>query len=277
MERFEHDGLLFDVSDSGPPDGRVVVMLHGFPEDRHCWDALGASVAGAGYRVLAPDQRGYSPGAQPTGRRDYTVDKLAGDVLALADAAGAERIDVVGHDWGAPIGWYLASHRPERVRSLTALAVPHPAAVQRAVLRSSQVLRSWYMGFFQLPWLPEAALGAAGGASLARALERTGLDPETAARYARRATSTGLRGPINWYRGGALTRGAWSMPSPVPTLFVWGSHERFITRAAAEACGRYVTGPYRFVELAEGDHWLPHRSASQIAPLLLAHLEATAG
>ncbi|MGH9057060.1 MAG: alpha/beta fold hydrolase [Acidimicrobiales bacterium] len=100
-DRYTHDGLTFDVDDAGPPDGRAVIALHGFPEDRQTWSPLSTSLVGAGYRVLAPDQRGYSPGARPAGRRAYTIDRLAGDVLALAGAAGADRFDLVGHDWGA--------------------------------------------------------------------------------------------------------------------------------------------------------------------------------
>ena len=278
MEHYTHDGLSFDVSETGPPDGRVVILLHGFPEDRHCWDALATSLADRGYRTLAPDQRGYSPGARPPGRRSYTLDRLAGDVLALADAAGADRFDVVGHDWGAVVAWYLAAGMKDRVRSLTALSVPHPGAFAAAMLRSRQPLRSWYVLAFQIPKLPEYALSRAGGrARSAARLRHLGLDVDSARRYARRATSAGaMTGALNWYRALPFDIGNRVGPVAVPTLFVWGERDRFITRIAAERCGRHVSGPFRFVALPEADHWLPSGSPGVVASLLLEHLDDAA-
>ena len=159
--------------------------MHGFPEDRQCWQALAAELVDAGYRTLAPDQRGYSPGARPPGRRAYTLDRLAGDVLALADAAGADRFDLVGHDWGAAVAWHLAGRHPDRVRSLTALSVPHPRAIVEALGRSTQAAAirgtcctSSCRG---CPSWPSA--GRVNAACVAQ-LRRTGLDEESARRYA---------------------------------------------------------------------------------------------
>ena len=273
METFVHDGLTFDVSDTGPADGRVVILLHGFPEDRHCWDQLAASLAGAGYRVLAPDQRGYSPGARPPGRRAYTLDRLAGDVLALATIAGADRFDVVGHDWGAVVAWYLAGAHPDRIRSLTALSVPHTQAFVGAMIRSSQLLHSWYMLFFQLPRLPELVAGRAGERRFVAQLERSGLDESSARRYAVRAATPGaMTGPINWYRALPLEIRNRLGPITTPTLFVWGERDPFVTRVAAERCAGHVVGPFLFVPLEDGTHWLPTGSAAEVAPLLLDHL-----
>ena len=138
MRSFTRAGLTFDVSDSGPDTGRAVVMLHGFPEDRHCWDRLTEHLVGAGCRVLAPDQRGYSPDARPIGRRPYKIGELCADVLALADTAGLGAFDVVGHDWGAAIAWALAGRFPGRIRSLVALSMPHPRAFAESLFRSDQ-------------------------------------------------------------------------------------------------------------------------------------------
>lgn len=276
LKTFTREGLTFDVSDDGPADGRVVIALHGFPEDRECWSALTPFLTDAGYRVLAPDQRGYSPGARPRGRRAYAVSELTADVLALADAAGAKHFDVIGHDWGAVVAWDLAARHPERVRSLTALSVPHPRAFQDAVLRSSQLLHSWYMLFFQLPRVPELVLRAA-GARAAGQLEKDGVDPDTARRYAARFRQRGaMTGPINWYR--ALPFGA-RHPLPavtVPTLFVWSDGDRYVKRAGAERTAKYVTGPYRFETLGGMSHWLPSGAADRIRPLLIEHLDKTA-
>ena len=277
LSAYERAALRFDVTDVGPADGRVVIMLHGFPEDRFGWSDLAAPLADAGYRVLAPDQRGYSPSASPRHRRAYRLSELIDDVLTLADAAGTERFDLVGHDWGSLVGWGLAGRHPERVRSLCALSVPHPGAMRHALTRSTQALASSYVLFFQLPWLPERVLARRGGRLLAEGLERSGLDHATAQRFASRAAEpAGMTGPLNWYRAIPLDGASLPGPVTVPTLFVWGDRERFVTRRAAEACGRWVKGPYRFVPLPGRTHWLPTTAADVLAPILGEHLTATA-
>ncbi|WP_063007595.1 alpha/beta fold hydrolase [Nocardia kruczakiae] len=279
MDTFTHAGFVFDVTDTPAPSGsatpETVVLLHGFPEDRHCWDAITPTLAAAGYRVLAPDLRGYSPGARPAERSAYATARMTGDVYALADAAGAERFHLVGHDWGAALAWSVAAERPDRLMSLTALSVPHPMAFARAMVTSSQALRSWYMAACQLPSLPELVLSAQGGRPMRQALIRAGLDAESANRYAARAAHRGdMRGPVNWYRGlpFALRRPVGSVD--VPTLFCWGTADRYVTRSAAQACGRYVTGPYRYEALDGGSHWLPEQDSDRVAALLLDHLRA---
>jgi pimeloyl-ACP methyl ester carboxylesterase len=273
IEQYAHAGLTFDVSDEGPVDGRAVILLHGFPEDRQCWRSLAAVLVDAGYRTLAPDQRGYSPGARPPGRRAYTLDRVAGDTLALADAVGADRFDLVGHDWGAALGWHLAGHYPERVRSLTALSVPHPRAMIEALVRSTQALHSWYMLYFQLPGLPELAFSRAGERRFAAQLRRSGLDEESARRYAvRTATPGALTGPLNWYRALPFESRDRLGSINTPTLFVWGDRDQFLTRVAAERCGRHVTGPFRALFVVGASHWLPATSSAEVAPALLDHL-----
>src|SRR5215217_5260440 len=173
MDSFRRDGLTFDVLDAGPSDGEPVVLLHGFPQDATSWNGVAPALHQHGLRTLAPDQRGYSPMARPRGRGHYTLRETTRDVLALLDAAGLESAHVVGHDWGAGVGWALAAWHPERVRTLTVLSVPHPGAMAKAT--SDQALRSAYMAAFQVPVLPEQALLAGGGAALRRMLRRSGL------------------------------------------------------------------------------------------------------
>jgi pimeloyl-ACP methyl ester carboxylesterase len=273
MHSFVRSGLSFDVTDEGPVDGRLVIALHGFPEDRHSWSAVIPQLTAAGYRVLAPDQRGYSPGARPKGRRAYLLGDLAADVMALADVAGADRFDVVGHDWGAVVAWELAGRHPDRVRTVTSLTVPHPAAFRDALLRSRQLLKSWYMLFFQLPRVPELTFQAVGRRRLIDAFQSDGLDAESAARYAarlvRRADCTG---PVNWYRAIPLGSRHPLPPVHVPTLYVYGDRDRYLTRWAAERTARHVNGPYRFEVLEGMSHWLPTGAADQVAKLVGQHL-----
>jgi pimeloyl-ACP methyl ester carboxylesterase len=273
LTTFHHDGLTFDVTDAGPPAGEVVLLLHGYPETKESWDAVVPALTGAGYRVLAPDQRGYSPGARPKGRASYTVPRLVGDVLALADEAGAARFHVVGHDWGGVLAWALGSNHGDRLASLTSLTTPHPAAFARSLVTSTQLLRSWYMLFYQLPLLPELSSSSAAGAKVfRRALERSGLDPERAERYTERLRK-GAAGPaVNWYRGLPLSGRATFGPVAVPTLYVYAGGDFALGRAAAEGTRRHVNGDYRYEVVEGASHWLPEKSPDAITPMILEHL-----
>lgn len=277
MDSFRNGGLRFEVSTTGPVDGRTVILLHGFPNDRTTWDAVASELAATGCRVLAPDQRGYSPGARPRRRRDYRLSRLSGDVLALADQAGADRFDLVGHDWGAVVAYDLAERHPQRVRTVTAVSVPHPGAWLRSLTQSAQALRSSYMAFFQLPLLPEWLLGAGSGAVLRHLLTRSGLDPRHARRYATRAAQRGgLTGPLNWYRAMPFNTHR-VRPVPVSTVLVCGDRDRFVTRTAVRLCDGWVTGPYRLEVLEGVSHWIPEQAPARLATLIRAHLETVGG
>ncbi len=271
MDHFRNGALTFPLRDSGPPDGEAVVLLHGFPQVGSSWEVLTPYLTGAGYRVLCPDQRGYARTALAQGRRAYRMSELSGDVVALLDAAGIERAHVVGHDWGAAAAWAVAADAPERLLSLTALSVPHPAAMIRAALTSTQALKSWYMLFFQLPWLPERLLGPrrpAGRRRLVRALVASGQERSAAERDATAMAQPGVfTGALNWYRGVPFGRRPGRVT--VPTLFVWGRRDAYIGRRAASLCGRYVDGPYEFRELP-GGHWI----AGDVYYPVLTHLAA---
>lgn len=273
MERFHRDGLEFLVSDGGPAGGPAVILLHGFPSDRHCWDAVVPPLQAAGYRTLAPDQRGYSPGARPTGRRAYRLAELEADVCALADEIGPGPVHLVGHDWGAVVAWCLAVHQPDRVATLTALSVPHPAAMQRAMLGSTQLLHSWYMALFQVPRLPEYLLATRGAAGFRFQLRRSGLRDDVAARYAARTQEPGgLTGAINWYRALPFEARERLAPVSVPTLFLWSDRDPYLTRRAADGCQAHVTGPYQFEVLRGVSHWIPEQAPDRTSELLLEHL-----
>jgi pimeloyl-ACP methyl ester carboxylesterase len=260
---------------TGPASGDLVVLLHGFPQTPAAWRDVQPALSDAGYRSVAPWSRGYAADGRPT-RSALRLAALAGDVVALAEGLGAERFHVVGHDWGALVGWSVAARHAERVATLTALSVPHPRAMVGA-LPSSQALRSTYAAFFRLPRLPEIVLGAAGGRGLRAVLERGGLPPAFARDYVEHLVGAGvLGGALGWYRANGLLELRSVPPVTVPTLFLWGRHDPAIGRRAAEACARFADGPYRFQELDEG-HWLPERQAGAVAVALIDHLGGEIG
>ena len=276
MDEFFRDGLTFDVRDAGPADGEPVVLLHGFPQDGRAWDRVAPVLHGAGLRTLAPDQRGYSPMARPRARSAYRSRELVDDVLALLDTAGLERAHVVGHDWGAAIGWALAAWHPGRVATLTALSVPHPGAMAKALVSSDQALRSYYMAVFQLPVLPERLLLAGGGAPLRRALRHGGLPTELADHYVARMREPGaLTAALNWYR--AIP---WSSRDPVqrvrvPAQLIWGARDTFLGRTGVERTEQFCRGRYRLEVLEEHSHWLPELASERVAELVVAQVRST--
>jgi pimeloyl-ACP methyl ester carboxylesterase len=277
VDSFTRDGLVFDVRDGGPAGGDPVVLLHGFPQDSAAFTAVAGHLHAAGLRTLAPDQRGYSPGARPPGRAAYRLRELTADVLALLDAAGLGSAHVVGHDWGGLVGWALAARHPERVRTLTSLSVPHPAAMARAMVTSDQALRSYYMALFQLPVLPERLLLAGDGAALRRLLVTSGLPPERAGHYVRRMQEPGaLSAALAWYRALPLDARDPVGRVRVPTLHLWSTRDAALGRAATEQTRRFVDGPYRLEVLEGVPHWIPELAAERTAELLTEHLRAHA-
>lgn len=273
---YTHDGLTFDVIDSGPIDGDVVVLLHGFPERASSWEQVAARLHAEGYRTLAPDQRGYSPGARPRGRRAYRVDLLVGDVAALVERAGG-RAHVVGHDWGAMVAWSLAVARPDLVRTLTALSVPHPAAFLQALTRSIQGLKSWYMLAFQIPFLPELVLSRRWRIHR-RIMRGTGMSDADVDRFRSGILDHGaLRGGLGWYRAlPFLDRGAPTRVT-VPTTMVWSDRDLFIGRASVEASEQHVEAPYELVVLLGVSHWIPTEVPDAAADAILARAASVTG
>lgn len=274
MDGFRRDGLTFDVRDSGPAgDAPVVVLLHGFPQDASAFDAVVPLLTDAGVRVLVPDQRGYSPGARPGGRRPYALPVLVSDVVAMLRAAGVQRAHVAGHDWGGGVAWALAAHRPDRVASLTALGTPHPAAMRAGLLRG-QVLRSWYIGAFQVPALPERLLLARDGARLRAALLRSGLEPALADRYVARALEPGaLTAAIAWYRALVVPGAGTTRTVRVPTTYVSAQRDPFFAPASVAATARHVDALFTRVDL-DADHWLPEHRPADVAAAVLGQVRA---
>jgi pimeloyl-ACP methyl ester carboxylesterase len=265
-------GLVFDALAAGPPTGELVLLLHGFPQTSACWAPLLATLAAAGYRAVAPSQRGYSPTARPTTVRAYRMPELVADVLALADRLGAETFHLVGHDWGGVVAWRLAGRHPDRLATLTAVSTPHPRAFARALVAGTQALRSAYIPVFRLPRLPELLLGAYRQRGLRWLLAQDRLGADWVDTYTRAlAEPAALSAALAWYRAAT----PFSLRAPrigIPTLYVWGSGDPALGPRAATTTGRWVTGAYRFEVLAGAGHWLPEHHAEELGRLLLEHL-----
>ncbi len=274
----------FRARAAGPEDGRLVLMLHGFPQSSYQWRHQLAALGEAGYRAVAFDQRGYSPGARPEGVENYSVDRLVTDVLAVADELNSHQIDLVGHDWGAAVAWQVAIRYPERLRSLTAVSVPHGAAFRAALASTSgeQLRRSSYIAFFQQEGTAEEALLADGGAGLRRLFEVSAY-PDDPAPYIELMQEPGtMTGALSWYR--ALAKGGVDAafasvamgPVTVPTLYVWSDQDPAIGREAAEGTAQHVEAPYRFEVMAGVSHWIPEAAPDELNRLLLDHLTSVA-
>jgi pimeloyl-ACP methyl ester carboxylesterase len=266
----------FDVRKAGPADGPPVVLLHGFPETSWSWRHQIDVLATAGHRVIAPDQRGYSPGARPPGRRSYRMAELVGDVMRLADHEDLGRFHLVGHDWGAAVAWMVASAHADRLRSLTAISVPHPLAYGDAIrkLRSGQAARSIYFLVFQIPGIERLML-ARDVAGFRSALQRSGLSAEEADHYGELMSDrAALTAALNWYRAVWWSDVKGLEPVTVPTLHLWSTGDPALSRTGAEQTEKYVAGPYRFEVLEGISHWIPEHAPETTNQLLLEHFAA---
>ncbi|MGX9787448.1 alpha/beta fold hydrolase [Mycobacterium sp. MMS18-G62] len=273
MDQFHRGELVFDVIDAGPADGPVVILLHGFPEQNTMWQSIIPQLTAQGYRCLAPRQRGYSPRARPTRRRDYRVDDLAEDIRTLIDASGAQRVHLVGHDWGATVAWRVAQLFPDRLLTATSMSVPHPGAFFKALMTSRQAVASWYILFFQLPRIPEWYLTRGRGTFTLSGLvnARAQHAPALAEAEAKAMAEPGaLTAALNWYRAVPLSnaRDA-SKKVTVPTMFIWSDGDIALREKGARLTGDYVLGEYRFEVLRGVSHWILDEQPDATADLLL--------
>jgi pimeloyl-ACP methyl ester carboxylesterase len=272
-------GLTFDALTAGATGAPLVLLLHGFAESMHCWRAQVAALAAAGYRAVAPSQRGYSPGARPdpSDTANYHIDRLMDDALAIVAACGygERRFHLVGHDWGGSIAWSLADRFSLRLASLTVLSRPHPNAFNRALQMpdGDQAHRSRHHKAFLEPdaadvvladdarWLRER-LAAAGvpAASIERHLGVLG-NKDT------------MEAALAWYRARGAIRGPLGMIQ-VPTLYIWGDADDTVGRIAAEGTKDFVSAPYRFEVLPGVGHFAADQAPDRVSELLLQHVAA---
>ncbi|RYZ21923.1 MAG: alpha/beta hydrolase [Chitinophagaceae bacterium] len=262
---------------AGNPARPAIVFLHGFPEWGGAWEEQLRFFAARGYYAVAPDQRGYGWSDKPRGVRSYTLDQLADDVAALVAALGPGPVVLVGHDWGGAVAWAFAHRHPALLRRLVVLNMPHPSVMTQTLKRDpGQLLRSWYAGFFQLPWLPERLCAAFGYAVLKRTLRRTSR-PGTfgdagLARYREAWAQPGaLHAMINWYRAFRYNRGA-GFGTDVPTLLLWGRKDAFLKASMApKSIARCSKGRLRWLD--DATHWLHHEVPEAVNAAILEFLE----
>ena len=270
----------FDAIVAGPDDGAVVFLLHGFPQTNQSWDEVIPVLAEAGYRVVAPNLRGYSPGARPLEPELYTMDLLTADVIGMADALGVDQFHVVGHDWGAAATWSLAMSHPDRVLSIVPVSGAHPQAVGAALAeRAAEDDRPLGGGFnyievFAADGAEEMFL-ANDAAFLRQILSGPWFTEEEIQDYVDHFNEPGaMTGALNWLRSGSS--GGEVAPVTIPTMSIWSTADVTLGRIGAELSGDYVEGPYR-VEALEGvSHWIPDEAPDELNALVLEHLETYA-
>ncbi len=267
----------FYAAAAGPVAGPLVLLLHGFPEISYGWRRQIWPLARAGWRVVAPDQRGYGHSSKPPSVAAYALHELADDAIGIARALGHERFHVVGHDWGGIVAWHLAQHRPAHVDKLVILNAPRIGAFSHYLrTHPGQMLMSAYVAAFQLPVLPELALRARGFAALTAALHATsrvgtfsGGDFEV---YRRAWAEPGaLTGMLNWYRALRLAPPGADARIAAPTLVVWGDRDVALQKGLAEHSAA-VCDQARVVHLPDAGHWVQHEAAEEVNALLVDFL-----
>jgi pimeloyl-ACP methyl ester carboxylesterase len=267
----ETNGIKLHVVQAGPQSGVPVVLLHGFPEFWYGWRKQIPALVEAGCRVIVPDQRGYNLSDKPKSVKDYGVDILCQDVIGLIDALGYEKVNLVGHDWGAVVAWALAIQYPERFHKLSILNAPHPAVMQKFLSRDlEQMRRSWYAMFFQLPWLPEKILSANNWRLTVDALRGSdkfkSFSNEDIEKYKEAWSQPGaITSMLNWYRAAVRARPQYSddMRVKVPTLMMWGITDAALTHRMARPSMDYVDQG-NLILFPEATHWVQHDASAEV-------------
>ncbi len=277
---FQNGSIKLNAVAAGPANGPVVLLLHGFPEFWRGWHHQIEPLAQAGFRVIVPDQRGYNLSDKPPGVASYAISELVSDVIAIADQLGREKIFLAGHDWGAAVAWSTALLHPTRIAKLVVLNVPHPSVMRRFLGTNRRQLRkSWYMFFFQLPWLPEALFRSGnfnmGASSLVRSSKPGTFSNEDLELYRAAWSQPGaLTSMIHWYRAAFRHRARFTDRTVhVPTRVLWGERDKFLLAEMAQASLRYCDQAELFT-FADASHWLQHEQPARVSELLIDFFRA---
>ena len=261
----ETTGIRLHVAAAGPEEGELVVLLHGFPEFSYGFHHQMEELAASGYRVVAPDQRGYNLSDKPERIEDYTIDQLRDDIVGLIEAFGETSAFIVGHDWGGAVAWHLAASKPVYVKKLIAINIPHPAAMPRVMMKNPvQWVKSSYMAFFQLPEVPEKLMAANDFESMKQAMKGTArpsaFTEQELDRYREAWSQPGaLTGMLNWYR--ALRKGSLNQvpkrPIETPVRILWGIGDQFLSPMLAKESLEFCEDA-ELVWVGEATHWVHH-------------------
>jgi epoxide hydrolase 4 len=273
--------LQVSVSGEGGERG-LAMLLHGFPESAFSWRYQIPALVEAGYEVWAPNSRGYGKSSKPTEVSDYAMDRLLADVAALIDASGRSDVTLVGHDWGAAQAWMFAIRRVRPLQRLVIMNVPHPACMRRELRRPRQLVKSWYIFFFQIPWLPERLLSAGRAKAIGDAFTRSAVDrsrfPDQVTDVYRRAAirPAAMRSMLNYYRAAVRGSAIWSSeefaPIDTPTLMIWGLEDAALSRETTDGTDEYVNDlTMRF--LPGVSHWVQQEAPETVNAMLLAWLD----
>ena len=272
----ETNGIRLHVVQAGPKSGTPVLLLHGFPEYHYGWRKQIPALVEAGCRVIVPDQRGYNLSDKPKGVKAYAIHELVQDVIGLIDALDYDKVNLVGHDWGAGVAWMLGIWHPERVHRLGIINVPHPAVMKRFLQRDlEQLRRSWYIFFFQLPWLPEAGMRANDWGGASRAMRGSGkihtFTNDDIEKYKEAWAQPGaITAMINWYR--AAVRYPIQLPEDVcvnvPTLMLWAMKDFALSHRMARPSMDYCKDG-KLLFFPDATHWVQHEEAEAVNHYLI--------
>ena len=281
--RVAANGFDFAVDEAGEGD-HLALCLHGFPESRFSWRYQLPLLAGMGYRVWAPDLRGYGETEpKPRDVPAYMIDRLMEDVAALIDASGAKRVTLIGHDWGAGLAWTFAANQVRPLERLVIMNVPHPAVMSGQLGRNwAQLRKSWYMFFFQLPGVPERAMTANDARAIRNAfhgmaIDKSNFSKDVLDRYAKDAQRPGaIRGMVNWYRAafrlGGKLRGPWPVIE-TPTLIVWGEEDAALGVELLDGTDAHVRD-LTIERLPKVSHWVQQEAPEKVNAILSEWLAA---
>ena len=278
------NGIRLHYAESGSGDD-LVILLHGFPEFWYSWRKQLVALSKS-FHVIAPDLRGFNLSDKPPRVEDYRIDRIVGDVIGLIDHFGARQAAIVGHDWGAGIAWAVAKKHPERVAKLAVLQVPL-LAVWRANLTFKQLLRSWYMFFFQIPGLPEWLMARQNFRAIERTFQekvgrKNSFTPEDVERYKEAARQPGaLTGAVNYYRANLFDRlrkqpadnHLGNVRIQVPTLFIFGERDFAIIPETVRGQEKYIDADYREVRVPDSGHWVHNEAPEEVNAALLDFLK----
>lgn len=270
------NGVQLHTALSGPEDGEPVILLHGYPDAWFGWAAQIAALSNAGFRVVAPDQRGYNLSDKPQDVDSYAQNTLVKDIIGLADSLGFGSFHLAGHDFGAAVSWRLASLHPDRLKSLAILNVPHPEVMIQTLRRHpSQMLKSWYIFFFQIPGLPERLMRANNWRVVISAMPK-GLSEAQRNAYREAWEQPGaIHSMINWYRAAFRWTGLkvnQTAPITVPTLILWGKQDPYLSYAMVQpSLNRCLNG--RLVTFESASHWVMADEPDQVNQLLIDHFK----